>query len=140
MTTALARHSVVAALIAGVVLTSGCASNAPDTTAVSTDASPAPALQVDEEFQPFDTPPTLEKYVEPEYPAYAKKHAIMGVVTLRIVVSAKGRVDEVRVLESTDRMFDAPAIDAAKQFRFKPARLNGEPVQSAVAVPVRFRY
>ncbi len=135
-----ARTSVVAVLIAGVVLATACASTASDTAAVSSDAVPAPALDVDAEFQPFDTPPTLEKYVEPEYPAYAKKHAIMGVVTLRIVVSAKGRVDDVRVLESSDHMFDAPAIEAAKRFRFKPARLNGEPVRSAVVVPVRFRY
>ncbi len=67
-----ARTSVVAVLIAGVVLATACASTASDTAAVSSDAVPAPALDVDAEFQPFDTPPTLEKYVEPEYPAYSR--------------------------------------------------------------------
>jgi protein TonB len=94
---------------------------------------------VGDDFPAFDTPPELVKTVEPEYPKYAKAHHIGGTVTLRVVVKTDGTVGEVTVVSSSDAMFHAAAIDAARQFRFKPARLNGKAVRSVVAVPIQFR-
>jgi protein TonB len=49
-----------------------------------------------------------------------------------------GAVREVRVLRSVP-MLDAPAIDAVRQWRFTPTRLNGDPVPVVMTVTVTFR-
>jgi TonB family protein len=122
------RRGWVAAI--AVLVGMACASNPQP-------AAAPPVAQSDAEA--FDTAPVLETYVEPDYPEYAKRNHIEGTVTLELVVSAKGRVESVRVLESSDRMFDEPAVKAAREFRFKPALKGGEPVRSVVTVPVHFR-
>ena len=81
----------------------------------------------------------LEKWVEPEYPEYARQNQIEGNVQVRVTVNVKGKVVDAFVLESTNRMFDEPALAAARQLRFKPARKDGVPVRAMVVVPVRFR-
>jgi protein TonB len=113
-----------------------CASSPPPS---QPDNAPAPLIQSEEAFSAFDQAPVLEKWVEPDYPAYAKEHSIAGNVSVQVTVSAKGKVEDARVLESTDRMFDEPALAAARQFRFKPALKDGQPVRAVVMVPVQFR-
>lgn len=93
-----------------------------------------------EDFQvAFDTAPVIEKQVEPEYPEYAKQNQIDGTVMVRVTLSAKGKIEDARVVESSNNMFDEPALTAVRQFRFKPAYNRGEPVRSTVMVPVHFR-
>ena len=116
------RNVAAAAALAAVL---GCATSAPR------DAT--------EDFQPFDTPPSIEKQVEPEYPEYAKQNQIDGTVMVRVTLSAKGKIEDARVVESSNSMFDEPALTAVRQFRFKPAYNRGEPVRSTVMVPVHFR-
>jgi protein TonB len=111
-------------LTAVLALTGACSSNPPGET---------------EDFQAFDTPPVIEKSFEPEYPEYAKQHQIEGRVLLKVTVGPRGNVEDARVAESTDRMFDAPALAAIRQFHFKPASKDGEPVRATVMVPVQFR-
>lgn len=114
---------------------SACASNPPAPPAAAADASqPAEDL-----FVAFDEPPVLDKWIEPIYPEYAKQHNIEGKVQLRITVSASGGVEDARVLETTDRMFNEPALRAAREWRFRPARKDGKKVRSVVVVPVVFR-
>lgn len=117
---------IASILVAGLA----CASSAPE--------SPPASLSADE-FEPFDTPPSIEKQIEPVYPEYAKQNQIEGTVMVRVVLSAKGKVEDARVVESSDRMFEEPALTAVRQFRFKPARKDDEGVRSAVMVPVYFR-
>lgn len=101
-------------------------------------SAPTPSLSTDE-FEPFDTPPSIEKQVAPVYPEYAKQNQIEGTVMVRVVLSAKGKVEDTRVTESSNNMFDEPALMAVRQFRFAPARKDGEGVRSTVMVPVQFR-
>ncbi len=100
-------------------------------------ASPSPQPSSGDDA--FDTPPTLVKFIEPEYPKYAKENNVTGKVTLRVFVKTDGTVSDVVVIESTDAMFNDAAIDAARQFRFKPARRDGRAVPGVVVVPVEFR-
>jgi TonB family protein len=104
----------------------GCASAAPQDTP--------------EDFQPaFDTAPVIEKAFEPDYPKYAKQNNMEGTVMVRVTLSDRGKIEDARVVESSNNVFDEPALTAVRQFRFKPAYNRGEPVRSTVMVPVHFR-
>jgi len=107
---------------------------------VQTDAS-AGAGDADasqEEFVPFDEPPVLDKWVTPYYPEYARDHQMEGLVKVRVTVKASGGVEDVKVMESSNRIFDEAALEAARQWRFKPARKDGKKVRAVVIVPVKF--
>jgi len=77
--------------------------------------------------------PVLVKEVRPDYPPAAKNARIDGSVLLQSVVQRDGTVGAVKVLKSLDgqRGLDRAAIDAMKQWRFKPGLKDGK------AVPVR---
>jgi protein TonB len=104
-----------------------------------TPAGNAAGFESADDFIAFDTPPELDRSVEPEYPEYARQHQIEGRVMLRVTVSEKGKVTDARVMESSDRMFNEPALAAVRQFHFKPARKDGQAVRSTVAIPIQFR-
>ena len=88
----------------------------------------------------FDEPPTLVRYVPPAYPAEARAAGYEGTVLIRVTVGTKGKVTGAKVIQSdVTPAMDEAAIDAAKQFLFKPAKLNGEPVEASMAVPIRFK-
>lgn len=74
------------------------------------------------------------RYVAPEYPDRALSERISGDVTVQYVVDKKGYTRDVQVTESKPKgLFDRAAIDAIRQWRYRPAKYNGAPVE----VPVR---
>ncbi len=75
--------------------------------------------------------------VDPVYPPLARSSRVEGVVILEAVLDATGRVDSVRVLRSIP-LLDQAAVDAVRQWRFTPARLNGVPVPVVMTVTVNF--
>jgi len=50
-----------------------------------------------------------------------------GSITLQCVVTPEGRVTNVRVMDSPDSALNPKAIEAFRQYRFNPAKLNGRP-------------
>jgi len=73
------------------------------------------------------------------YPAKARRLGLEGRITLRILVSANGRVAEVEVAESSGHeILDRAAIDAVWTWRFDPALKNGRPVQQWYERTIRF--
>ena len=69
--------------------------------------------------------------VEPEYPEQALLDNIEGYVILRFEVSETGAVENAEVLEAKPpNIFDESALNAAKQFKYKPAYVNGKPVRT----------
>lgn len=66
--------------------------------------------------------------VAPTYPPSAIPRRLEGYVIVEFRVTASGSADNVRVTESTHRVFERAAIDAVSKFRFRPRVLNGEPV------------
>lgn len=78
------------------------------------------------------TPPRVTFEVKAQYTAPAMRARVQGIVVLACVVNADGTVGPVRVERSLDaeRGLDQAAIDAVKQWRFKPGTKDG------VAVPV----
>lgn len=65
----------------------------------------------------------------PVYPRLAAVEGIEGYVILEFTVTAAGRVRDVVVVESTDTIFEQPAIEAAYRLKYKPRFVEGEPVQ-----------
>jgi len=77
-------------------------------------------------------------HVDPQYPVHAQAARVQGVVILDAVIDAEGRVDSVHVLRSI-MLLDQPAIAAVRQWRYRPAMLNGAPVPVIVTITVHFK-
>src|SRR5262245_20362706 len=75
--------------------------------------------------------------VNPIYPPVAQTVRVKGVVILEAIIDERGFVKSVSVLRSI-QLLDQAAVDAVKQWRFTPARLNGEPVPVVMTVTVNF--
>jgi protein TonB len=76
--------------------------------------------------------------VAPIYPEVARAARREGVVILETVIDASGNVTSVRVLRG-DPLLDKAAIDAVQQWKFTPARLNGEAIPVVMTVTVQFK-
>jgi periplasmic protein TonB len=85
--------------------------------------------------------PILLKKVEPRYTSAAMVAKITGSVVLEAVIKADGTVGPVRVVRSLDARLglDQAAIDAAKQWVFKPGTRRGQPVDVIVTLILEFR-
>jgi TonB family protein len=81
--------------------------------------------------------PVAVKSVKPTYPAEAKEARLQGTVVLEALVDEKGGVADARVVKGLPQ-FERAALDAAKQWEFKPATLNGETVPVVVVVELEF--
>lgn len=71
--------------------------------------------------------PTIILRVPLKFPASAK---LTGSITLQCIVTPDGTVSNVRVLDSPDPAYNPKAIEAFRQYRFNPAKLNGRPTYS----------
>ncbi|MDQ1559954.1 MAG: periplasmic protein TonB [Pyrinomonadaceae bacterium] len=75
----------------------------------------------------------------PGYPRGARDYGVRGVVKLRIILGADGRVrDEMEVLEGLPYGVTEEAIKAARRIEFEPARKDGRPVSQYVIVIYHF--
>lgn len=72
------------------------------------------------------------------YPASAKANRIQGKVTLMLLIDNQGNVKKADV-QSGDPALAQAAIDAARQWRFKPPIENGVPVESNYVAEIEFR-
>jgi len=83
-------------------------------------------------------PRILEK-VKPLYPEHARRQHKTGVVTLKFLVDAEGRVHHPSVTEASPQgMFEESALAAIVRWRFAPAMRQGRPVPTWLILPVRF--
>lgn len=85
-----------------------------------------------------DDEPTLIRPVAPKYPDLARSSGIEGKVILNVLVGTTGKVEKVEVQQGVPVLNDA-AIEAVKQYLFKPALANNKPVAVWVAVPILFK-
>jgi TonB family protein len=75
----------------------------------------------------------------PVYPAKARAEGREGIVILRAVISTDGSLLSVTALPGADAELADVAMDAIRQWRYSPTLLNGQPVEVATTVEVRFR-
>jgi TonB family protein len=76
---------------------------------------------------------------EPVYSAEAKKAKFMGIVTVGIIVDKNGMPQNVHVTRGVGMGLDEKAVDAVKQYKFKPAMENGKPVAVYMNIEVNFQ-
>lgn len=78
--------------------------------------------------------------MQPLYPYRAKQLAIEGYVTVRFLVSQTGSVLDLNILEAKPVGFFEQAVEnTIRRWRFKPARKNGQPVETWVKTSIEFR-
>lgn len=75
--------------------------------------------------------------VTPVYPIEARKENIMGLVVLHAIVAKDGKIQNVELV-SGHPMLAPAAIEAVRQWRYKPTRLNGIEVEVATSIEVKF--
>src|SRR3974390_672772 len=76
---------------------------------------------------------------DPEYSEEARKAKYQGTVVLWLVVDASGRPQQIRVQRALGMGLDEKAIEAVKQWKFDPARKDGQAVPVMINVEVNFR-
>ncbi len=76
--------------------------------------------------------------VVPTYPAVAQAIRASGTVVLQATISRTGTIENLRVMEGPEILRQA-ALDAVKQWRYRPYMLNGQPVEVETTVDVQFK-
>jgi periplasmic protein TonB len=79
----------------------------------------------------------LKHKVEPQYPQEAKFNNITGDVLLQIIIDKEGNVTKIKPLRGHP-VLSASAIDAVKQWKYKPYLLNESPEVVETTVTIKF--
>jgi periplasmic protein TonB len=82
--------------------------------------------------------PTLIHSVEPEFTAQARQANYQGTVSIQLIVDSQGNPQDVRVTHHLGMGLDEKAIEAVRQYRFRPAMYQGHPVAVQMIVEVDF--
>lgn len=75
--------------------------------------------------------------VKPPYPPQAKAARIQGVVKLNVLIGRDGTVENVELVSGPPELVQV-AMDAVRQWTYKPTLLNGNPVEVATVVDINF--
>ena len=75
--------------------------------------------------------------VIPAYPTLAKQARVQGTVRLLGVISTEGRIEKLQVISGHPLLVQA-AVDAVKQWTYRPTLLNGQPVEVMAPIDVNF--
>jgi len=84
-----------------------------------------------------ETAQVLSRPVEPSYPLLAKQMKVQGAVVLEALIGKQGTIEDLRVL-SGPAILSSAAMEAVKQWRFKPYFQNGRPVETQARITVNF--
>jgi protein TonB len=93
-------------------------------------------------IEPVNLPEPVERefLIQPVnalYPA-ARANGQHGTVVLQVLIGRDGSVQDAKFLQGS-LMFAGAAIDAVKQYRFKPYSLNGRPVSVQTLITLNFK-
>lgn len=80
---------------------------------------------------------SLAYKVVPTYPPLAKSARIQGQVLLQAVISKQGVIENLRALSGPPMLVEA-AVEAVRQWRYRPYILNGEPIEVETQITVNF--
>jgi len=80
----------------------------------------------------------LLSQVKPVYPAELQQQGITASVVMRGIVSKTGQLTSLRVMNSADPLFAKAAMEAAQQWQYQPALLNGMPIEILTTIQINF--
>ena len=83
------------------------------------------------------TEPQVVQRIRPVYPSGARTAGLTGEVELMVRVDRTGRVTAAQAIGGRE-LFRGAAVDAVRQWRYRPAMLDGVPVASETRVVVSF--
>jgi protein TonB len=83
--------------------------------------------------------PVVVTRVDPIYTDIARRASIQGVVILEAVIDRNGNVTEARILKGLPMGLEQSALNAIRQWKFKPGTLNGQPVPVYYNLTINFR-
>jgi protein TonB len=84
-----------------------------------------------------DEPEAIPQAIEASYPSLAREMKVQGSVLLQAFVGPDGGIRDLRVLSGPAILVSA-ALEAARQWRFKPYLQNGQPVETQAKIIVNF--
>jgi protein TonB len=79
----------------------------------------------------------LVRRVQPDYPPIARSAGIQGAVVIQAMISKDGTIENLHALSGHPVLVRA-AMDAIKQWRYRPYFLNGEPIEVETQITVNF--
>ncbi|MBL0177806.1 MAG: energy transducer TonB [Gemmatimonadetes bacterium] len=87
-----------------------------------------------------DDPVAYIDGADPVFPPAMRGAGIAGRVTLQFIVGTDGRVERssIKVMSSTNKAFEDPAVTAISRARFKPAKMRGQAVRQLVQQSIAF--
>ncbi len=100
-------------------------------------ATPAPSGEVYDPAK-LDQLPRAESRTRPQYPADMRKAGISGEVTVDFIVDRGGNVVNAFAARSSQREFEAAAVEAVSQWKFRPGTKGGRDVNTHMEVPIVF--
>jgi len=85
------------------------------------------------------TAPQLIHSVQPEFTDAARQAKYQGVVSIQLIVDSSGNPENIQIVRHLGMGLDQKAIDAVRQYKFRPAMFQGHPVPVRLVVDVDFR-
>ena len=91
-----------------------------------------------EQLPQLASPRDAQRLLERNYPPILRDAGVTGHTTVVLVIDRNGQVEpgSVTVRETTHDAFRDAAVRAAERFRFRPARVNGQPVAVVISIPI----
>lgn len=75
--------------------------------------------------------------VQPDYPPLARQARVRGSVILRAIISREGTIEHLQVISGSPLLVEA-ALRVVRQWRYRPYRLNDQPVEVETQITVNF--
>jgi TonB family protein len=101
--------------------------------------SPPPQFLDATQVEPSIAQGLLDKQVQPVYPEQARQMRVQGTVVLHVLINKKGKVTQVTIVSGHPLLVPA-AINAVKQWKYKPYRVEGRSVNAQTDVIVNFEF
>ncbi len=100
-------------------------------------APPKPAAPVRIKQGGDVTAASIITQTRPVYPSLARQARIQGTVVLHAIIDKEGQVAKLEIVSGHPLLVQS-ALDAVKQWRYKPTQLNGDPVEVDTTIQVTF--
>lgn len=91
------------------------------------------------ELGDVDSPPRPRTAIEFNYPAAAKRRGITGIVRVEYIVNENGRVEQINIVESPDRLLSDATTEVLQRARFEPAQKSGRDVKVRMRASIPYR-
>jgi protein TonB len=82
--------------------------------------------------------PQLVHSVDPDFTETARQQNFQGSVSIKLIVDSQGNPQDVRLVSHLGMGLDEKAIEAVRQYRFRPAMYQGHPVSVQIVIDVDF--